>query len=118
MSADAGAALIQSGVKTATSSLVWEYEASNKPMPELGSLSIVADGDGDPVCIVETTAADVMTLGEVDARFAYDYGEGDRTLEGWRAACLEWNRPRCQAMSKVATDETPLLCERFIVVYP
>ena len=35
-SADAGAALIQSGVKTATSSLVWDYEASNKPMPELG----------------------------------------------------------------------------------
>jgi uncharacterized protein YhfF len=40
-------------VKTATSSLLWTYEALNKPPPEVGSLSIVTDGDGGPGCVVE-----------------------------------------------------------------
>ena len=117
-SADEGAALILSGVKTATSSLVWDYVAKNKPMPDVGSLSIVADGGGTPVCIVETTALEIKPLRDVDAQFAYDYGEGDRTLEGWRADNLAYNRPRCLALGKSATDEMPLLCERFVVVYP
>ena len=117
-SANEGAALIKSGVKTATSSLVWDSVAESKPMPDVGSLSIVADGDGVPVCIVETTALEIKPLRDVDARFAYDYGEGDRTLESWRADCLAYNRPRCLALGKSATDEMPLLCERFVVVYP
>ena len=117
-SADEGAALIRSGVKTTTSSLVWDYVAEKKPMPDVGSLSIVADGNGDPVCVVETTALEIKPLRDVDAQFAYDYGEGDRTLEGWRADCLAHNGPRCLALGKSATDEMPLLCERFVVVYP
>src|SRR5215469_16691246 len=47
--ADEGAALIKQGLKTATSSLLWAYEASNKSLPEVGSLSIVTDGRGGPV---------------------------------------------------------------------
>jgi uncharacterized protein YhfF len=31
--ADEGAALIKHGVKTATSSLLWVYQATNKPLP-------------------------------------------------------------------------------------
>lgn len=41
--ANDGVALIKRGVKTATSSLLWTYEAFNKPLPEVGSLSIVTD---------------------------------------------------------------------------
>jgi len=116
--ADEGASLIKQGVKTATSSLLWTYETVNKPLPEVGSLSIVTDGAGDPVCVVETIAVDIKGFAEVDTVFAYDYGEWDRTLETWRARCWEFYAPRCLALGKIPTPEMPLVCERFIVVYP
>jgi uncharacterized protein YhfF len=116
--ADQGAALIKQGMKTATSSLLWAYQAANKPPPEVGSLSIVTDGRGAPVCVVETIAVEIKGFTEVDATFAYDYGEWDRTLEGWRAHCWAINSERCRALGKTPTPDMPLLCERFRVVYP
>ena len=116
--ADEGATLIKQGVKTATSSLLWTYETVNKPLPEVGSLSILTDGAGDPVCVVETIAVDIKGFVEVDTAFAYDYGEWDRTLETWRARCWEYYAPCCLALGKIPTPEMPLVCERFVVVYP
>jgi len=115
---DEGAALVKQGVKTATSSLLWVYQATNKPLPEVGSLSIVIDGCGEPVCVVETIAVEIKGFAEVDAAFAYDYGEWDRALETWRAHCWGFNAPRCHALGKVPTPEMPLVCERFTVVSP
>jgi uncharacterized protein YhfF len=115
--ADTGAALIKQGLKTA-SSLLWAYEATNKPLPEVGSLSIVTDSRGDPVSVTETLAVDVKAFADVDESFAYDYGEWDRTPETWTARCWELNASRCQALGKMPTPEMPLVCERFAVVYP
>ena len=116
--ADTGAALIKQGLKTATSSLLWSYEATNKPLPEVGSLSIVTDSRGDPVCVIETLAVDVKAFADVGEAFAYEYGEWDGTLETWRARCWALNAPRCHALGKVPTLEMPLVCEPFAVVYP
>jgi uncharacterized protein YhfF len=117
--ADEGAALIKQGLKTAaTSSLLWAYEATNKPLPEVGSFSIVIDGRGEPICVVETLTVDMKAFADVGATFAYDYGEWDRTLETWRARCWEFNAPRCHALGKAPTPEMTLVCERFAVVYP
>ena len=116
--ANAGAALIKRGVKTTTSSLLWAYEAASKPLPAVGSLSIVTDGSGDPVCVVKTTAVNIKPFADVDAAFAYDYGEWDRTLEGWRAHSWALNAPRCRTLGKTPTPDMPMVCERFHVVYP
>lgn len=116
--ADEGAALIKQRVKTATSSLLWTYQATNEPLPAAGSLSIVTDGRGNPVCVVETIAVEIKGFAEVDGAFAYDYGEWDRTLETWRAHCWAFNAPRCHALGKTPTLEMPLVCERLKVVYP
>jgi uncharacterized protein YhfF len=94
------------------------YEALKKPLPEIGSLSIVTDGGGDPYHVVETIAVDIISFGDVDAAFAYDYGEWDRSLDTWRARCWEINAPRCRALGKMPTPEMPMVCERFVVVYP
>jgi len=115
---NAGAALIKQGVKTTTSSLLWACQAANKPLPEVGSLSIVTDGSGDPVCVVETIAVDIKPFAEVDAAFAYDYGEWDRTLEGWRTHSWALNAARCSVLGKAPTPDMPIVCERFQVVYP
>jgi len=116
--ANEGAALIAQGLKTATSSLLWAYEAAGKALPEAGHLSIVADGAGNPVCVVETTAVAIRAFAEIDAAFAFDYGEWDRTLETWKDRCWAINARRCDALGRTAAPDMPLVCERFRVVYP
>jgi uncharacterized protein YhfF len=81
--ADGLGALIAAGTKSATCSALWEYEAEGGPLPEAGSKTIVLDGSGDPLCIVETTEVEVRPYDEIDARFAYEEGEGERSLQHW-----------------------------------
>jgi uncharacterized protein YhfF len=76
--ADAGAAAILAGAKTATSSARWDYP--DRRIPFAGALSVLLDGRGRARAIVETERVATMPFGAVDEAFARAYGEGDRTL--------------------------------------
>lgn len=115
--ANEGVELILSGAKTATSSLLWDYERDSKSLPREGSLSVLEDGAGTPACVVSTTWIDIVALRDVDAKFAYDYGEGDRTLEGWRRVLREHYSKTRVEIGREMSDDTPLVCERFRVIY-
>jgi uncharacterized protein YhfF len=115
--ADELGALISAGTKTATCSALWEYEAEREPLPQTGLKTIVLDGKGDPLCIVETTGVEVRPYDEVDAQFAYDEGEGDRTLEYWREAHWRFFSRTLPNIGKEPARNMPLVCERFRVVY-
>jgi uncharacterized protein YhfF len=75
--------LVNAGIKTATSSLLWHLEQIGEPVPQVGAHGIVADGAGTPICILELTEVAIIPFNEVDAQFAFDYGEYGRTLEQW-----------------------------------
>ena len=79
-------ALIVAGIKTAICSALRAYEAEREPLPSVGLKTIVLDGNGDPLCIVETTQVKLQPYDEVEARFAFEEGEGDRSLEYRRDA--------------------------------
>ena len=115
--AEIGAQQILSGEKTATSALLWEMEEEKMPLPEVGSLSIVEDGNREPRCVIETTWVDVIPFGQVNAEFARDYGETDGTLEAWRRLMNECYSEDCIELGREFTEETPLVCERFRVVF-
>lgn len=115
--ADEGARLYLAGIKTATSSLVWEYEALGKPLPFPGALSALLDGAGEPVAMVETTEVAVRAFDDIDEDFARDYGEWDRTLASWRRECWPYYDARCRQLGRTAAGDMPLLCERMRVVY-
>ena len=115
--ADELGALIADGTKTATCSALWEYEAEDEPLPQVGLKSVVLDGKGDPLCIVETTEVEVRPYEEVDAGFAYEEGEGDRSLEYWREAHWSFFSRTLPNMGKEPTTDMPLVCERFRIVY-
>ena len=117
-SADEGARLVLSGIKTATSSLLWEYEASGEAPPSVGALSILEDGDGRPACIVETTEAETRPFDAVDEAFAAAYGEWDGTLATWRRQCWRHYSAVCAGLGRVPREDMPLVCERFRVVFP
>jgi uncharacterized protein YhfF len=115
--ADEGVRLIRCGQKTATSSLLWDYEARGKSLPQLGSLSVLEDGRKQAVCVVETSWLEVLAFDRVDAEFARDYGEADGTLEGWRSLCWPYYAAACVSLGRTMSRSTPLVCERFRVVF-
>lgn len=115
--ADELGTLIAAGTKTATCSALWEYEAEGSALPEVGSKTIVLDGNNNPLCIVETTEVAVRPYDEVDARFAYEEGEGDRSLEYWRDAHWRFFSRTLPSIGRDPTMDMPLVCERFRVIY-
>jgi uncharacterized protein YhfF len=84
--ADELATLVREGIKTATCSALWSYEEEQRPLPQKGEYSVVLDGSGVPVAVIETVEVFVAPFNEVPERFAYDEGEGDRSLAYWREA--------------------------------
>jgi uncharacterized protein YhfF len=109
--------LVKTGVKTATCSLVWVYEAEGERLPQVGDLSIITTWDGQPLCLIETTQAEVRAFDQVDEQFAYDEGEGDRSLAYWRRVHWEFFSEECAAIGRQPSHAMPLLCERFRLVF-
>lgn len=109
--------LVVSGKKWATCSLLLEYTHEGESLPEPGQLSIILDGRGEPLCIIETTSVKIQAYNKVDADFAYEEGEGDRSLRYWREAHHRFFTRQCQQMDQKFTEDAPLVCERFRVLY-
>jgi uncharacterized protein YhfF len=98
--------LVLKGVKTATCST---EDEPNMSAP--GERWIVRDGRGSPTCVIETTEITFRRYLEVDAAFAHDEGEGDRSLAFWRAA----HRRYFTRLGRFS-DDMMLMCERFCLV--
>jgi|GEM_PF-248556 len=115
--ADELAHLVVRGVKTATASLLWAYEAEAEEPPQPGAMSVVLDGAGRPVCVIETTQVEVRPFNQVEAAFAYDEGEGDRSLAYWRAVHWRFFSRECGSLDRTPSESMPVVCERFQVVF-
>ena len=50
------------GIKTATASLLWEYQHEQEALPQSGDLNIILDGQDLPLCIIRTTQVVVIPL--------------------------------------------------------
>lgn len=112
--ADEGAALILAGTKTATSSAFWDYPDGR--LPFVGALSVLLDGQGRPVGIVETTSTLPVRYCDVTEPMALAYGEGERTLASWHHHTGGWFRAKAAREGQVFTDETIILWETLAVV--
>jgi uncharacterized protein YhfF len=115
--ADKLGALIVSGTKRATCSALWEWKAEGSSLPQVGQTSIMLDGNDDPLCIIETTQVEVRPYNEVDTRFAYEEGEGDRSLEYWREAHWRFFSRTLPHIGKKPAPDMPLVGERFRAIY-
>jgi uncharacterized protein YhfF len=98
--------LVLKGVKTATCSTEDEPNTSTP-----GERWIVLDGRGEPRCVIESTEVTFRRYNEVDAAFAHEEGEGDRSLAYWRDA----HRRYFTRLGKFS-DDMMLMCERFRLV--
>lgn len=112
------AGLVVSGTKRATASLLRDYATGDEPLPRVGDLALVVDGNGAPRCIYRITQVDVTPLSAVDDRFAWDEGEGDRTLAWWLKAHRAYFTRQAAREHFLFTDEIDVVLERFEVVWP
>jgi uncharacterized protein YhfF len=109
--------LIARDIKTATCSALWEWEAEGKPIPQKSQITVVLDGRGNPLCIIETTEATVRKYNQVDSDFAQAEGEGDFSLEYWREAHKNFFSRTLSKIGREFSEDMPLVCERFQVIY-
>ncbi len=78
-------AAIVDGTKTTTTGLLDDYERDGEPLPRPGDREVVIDSAGEPVTLIETVAARVVRVGDVDPAHAAGEGEGYATVAEWRA---------------------------------
>ena len=74
-------------------------------------MMVVVDGQGVPRAVLKTIELAKRSFDEVDEAFAYDEGEGDRSLQYWRLAHMRY----FTRLRRYAPNMT-LWCERFELV--
>ena len=110
--------LVRDGVKTTTSSLVWGLEHIGEPLPKVGDISLIIDGNGDPLCIIEVAEVEIKPFNAVDEQFAFEYGEGDRTLAFWLSDNWDFHSRWCTEIGREPSETMPIVFQRFRRLYP
>ena len=101
------AALVLAGRKRATAGLLWVNEKEKKPIPRPGDLSVVTDFAGRPVCVIETIKVDVVPFEDVSEEFAATEGEGDGSLQYWRAGHEVYFERECKRIGRTPHARMP-----------
>ena len=110
--------LVISGKKIATASLL----AVNQLKPEIAPIddgySVVTDFEGNPKCIIQTTEIRYLSFAEVDAEFAFDEGEGDKSLRFWCRVHHDFFTKDAAENSVEFNEKSIVACERFKLLFP
>ena len=110
--------LVLAGVKTATCTLLLEFQRAAEPLPQVGERSIITRYNGQPLGIIETTSVEVLPFEQVSAEFAFAEGEGDRSYASWRAGHVRYFTRRCQELGEAFDPGMAVVCERFRLLFP
>ncbi len=108
--------LVLAGIKTGTASSLWDYEYTGEPIPQEGELSIILDGADHPRALIETTSITIVPFNDVTPEHAHSEGEGDLTLEYWRAAHERFWTSYSED-PRGFDPNMPVICERFRLLY-
>lgn len=111
------AGLVVAGVKTATASLSSLNDLKPEDAPVDGGYSVITTYEGDPVCIIRTTEIRHIQFDLVDASFAFDEGEDDRTLESWRRRHWDYFSREAAQHGLEFDGRSMICCERFRLLY-
>ena len=104
--------LVLAGKKTATCSLLRAYRDHEEEIPRVGTYSVLCDGNEKPLCIIFLTDTWICNYNEVTEKHAYQEGEGDRSLDYWKKAHLDFF-----SNYEGFTADDQLICERFKMAF-
>jgi uncharacterized protein YhfF len=112
------AELVIAGTKTATASLLETNKLQPEKAPIDGGYSVVTHFEGEPMCVIQTTEIRHLPFSTVDATFAFDEGEGDRTLADWREGHSAYFTREAAEMGFHFDEDSVVCCERFRLLFP
>lgn len=116
--ADELAALVREGAKRAHATLERDFETEGDELPRPGDHVVVLDGSGAPQAIVRTRHVERRHFEEIDEEFAFECGEGDRTLAWWLTAYRQDFAERAEAQGFQVGARAVLILEYFDLVWP
>jgi len=116
--ADELAALVRSGDKRAHATLERDFEAEGDDLPRPGEHIVILDGRGMPQAIVRITHVERRYFNDIDDEFAFECGEGDRTLAWWLVAYRQEFAERAEAQGFQVGEKAVLILEYFELVWP
>lgn len=111
-------ALVLSGVKRATASLLRDYETAGKPAPAAGDYVVSVDFAGEPRLIWRNTRVEIKPMTAITAADARDEGEGDGSLAYWLEVHRRYWTRQAEHEGFAFTDDMQVVFERFEVVWP
>jgi uncharacterized protein YhfF len=109
--------LIRSGRKRGGAALLWAYEAEGEPIPKAGEVEVVVDHLNKPSLVTRITEVEVVPFNMVGAGFAAREGEGDASLEYWRAEHWNFFSRECQRIGRKPHESMPVVCCSFEVLH-
>lgn len=110
--------LVKRGRKTATSPSLAYFESRGEPLPRPGDLHVVTNWAGEAQCVIRTTDVSIVPFGDITAEYAAIEGEGDGSLAYWREVHWRYYQRELAAFGRAPTQDMPIVCERFEVVFP
>jgi uncharacterized protein YhfF/GNAT superfamily N-acetyltransferase len=110
--------LVLRGPKRATATLAVTAEHDPQAAPMADGYNVVTERDGTPRAVIRSTWIDRRPLCDVDAAFAWDEGEGDRTLADWMDGHRRFFSRECASLGIAFSDDAPVVLERFELLYP
>jgi uncharacterized protein YhfF len=104
--------LVLAGVKTATAGLLSDYAQEGEELEQVGERLVLVDDDDALAGVVEITGVEIVRFADVPWEFARSEGEGDRSIEEWRAGhSAYWAR-----VGTPVDDDSDIVCLRFRLV--
>lgn len=104
--------LVLAGKKTATTGLLEVYVKETEGLEYVGERLALLDSEGLSIATIEITGVEVKPFIEVTWEHAAAEGEGDASLDEWRAG----HRRYFSRLGTSVEDRTPVVCLAFRLV--
>ncbi len=105
--------LIRLGPKRAGTALLWAFEYEGEALPQKDDVEIVIDHENEPVLLTRLTSVTIVPFNEVSAEYAAIEGEGDGSLDYWRAGHWAFFSRECAQIGRAPTQRMPVVCSIF-----
>ena len=110
------AELVFKEIKTGTCGALSSYEYYKEELPKVGTLWIITDFKGKPICITKTTKVYIVAYKDVTEDWAIKEGEGDLSLEYWQKAHWSFFERDLAPYNAKPFLDMKLVCEEFEVL--
>lgn len=110
--------LVLRGPKRATAGLAEFNDRMPQVAPVPHGYSVLTEFDGTPRAVIRTAQLERRPFAAVDAAFAWDEGEGDRTLPDWQDGHRAYFSREMERLGRRFDESMLVDLERFELLYP